>query len=247
MQNKSKYFVLIVLLSAFLIGGCSKDNNNPASPANNEDVPPAPQIKTVTVPQAMQQSQDAHAIMTSSYISMANTVQIYTAFFSPPSGKIGNISSTSGDYVKSWNYGGANVTLTASQTSDGYNWNITLNGVFDNVTYNDFKFIEATSSTDGSSGQLMLFSPDNSEYTAEWIWSTLASGVYNITMRSNQTAQDQMRIVVSSNPDNSGSVEVYNIVNSNPVKNYQSSWSASGSGQWSTFDDQGNLQDSGSW
>jgi copper(I)-binding protein len=234
MKILGTFFAVLALV---LVIGCSGDDKSPTG-NNGGTQEPAFSIDSITVPDAMMQSTDPMAQQTVMYVMMANAFANYGTWFTPP--------TTAGNgppWTYTWTVENLTVTLTIKEEGNNWVWDITWNGTDGVYTYNDWLFIHAEQAKDNSSGQLIIYEPVTTIVAWMWTWSVDAQGVYTLVMTSES---DGSKIEVSVNPNDSGELKVYETINQNYVMTLKVIWQADGSGQWWTYDENGQTG-SGSW
>ncbi len=243
-QKFIRLFVVVLILG--LITGCSKDKSSEPDGDAPQFVP-----KTVTVPQNMQQSSDPMAQMSVSYINMANAMSNLASFFTPPPLAKSNSDLAATGWEKKWQEDGLTVTLTATENDTGFQWIIKLDGTSqsEGIIFNDFTFLKIEQNTNGTAGQFMLFDFVNntSELAIHWTWTNYAGNPLYFVCTYYDDGVPDTKLEITSNPDNSGELKFYEYVNDVFVLDFYTSWTASGSGAWWTYDALGNVIDQGNW
>jgi len=235
---KTAAFLMIFILA---IVGCSKDEStSPTSPSNqNNDSPPAFEAQGVTIPDELAQSQDPMAQQAVAYIMMANAFTSYTGFLTPPSGTEAPELSSGYDgppWVFTWDVDdGANqytVILTINETSTSYTWSVTVDGVLEGVTLDNFVYIEGEQAKDEKSGSITVHDPETQGVALTVNWNIDSSNVYHLVYE----APEEGRIEITVNPDESGSVTYYEWNGSAFVMVFKAVWNTDGSGEWWTYE-----------
>lgn len=239
-MNKFK-FLLPIILIAFtgLLFSCSdKDDTEPET---TQDTAPAFQGKSIEVPDGLQQSNNPGAQEAKSFISIANGFTGYAGMFSPPQ-KSGEYKSTNdgSPWVYSWEVsdqtGSYTVTLTITETDSETNWTIVLNGEMDGLALVDFTYLYGAETKDGKSGLIRMYDPESNSLGFEASWST-----ENNVDTFRFFVPEEIEIIVTQYPDNSGSLNVYEWTNGQFLLDFSAIWSASGSGESWEYDDDGTL------
>lgn len=236
-----------MIVGVCLIGlvGCS-DDDNPTGTGNGAEAPEF-SIINVSVPDAMVQSSDPMAQLAVSYVSLANSISTWTGFFTPPAGAaklVAPAGVADGPWVYTWSEEGLTVTLTITESSQNYMWSVVFDGTDGETTYDNFTFIDAAASKDGSSGSLVIYDPMTESPALDWTWSETSSGVYNFLMTSYDSEGFQIALTV--NADKSGTLEFRMSDGSSFEPLFGSEWQSDGSGDWWNYAD-GEITDSGSW
>ena len=231
---------LIVLISAISLAaffvGCSGDGDNPVDP----QVDPQPQeivIKQVEIPASMQQNQEID-IRTLSFLTMANTVSLYSGLYSTP-----GTAQLSGNNEWSGTWGDGETTYLWNSWQDEGTYYVELNvsGIYNGITVSDYRLVELEAWDEGNAGMLTIFDPVDDEVYYEW--NTDQSDVYYLSM----FFPEESELYVRSNPDLSGKMEYYEYDGSDSVLIYQAEWQSDGSGNWISYDLNGDQTGSGNW
>lgn len=238
-----KYFLLFtVIFSLVITTGCKKDDA--ADPVNNFT---AYEIQTVTIPDAMVQSNDEGAQTARTYLGMANGMSGLWGMMTPPSksADVNNLKA-GGPEIYSWEINDGNthctITLTFIETATTYSWAVTIDGTLEGITLSNFTYIQAYSEKDGTSGNMTLYDPEGGGVSMTQSWQELANGVFKCITELPQC----LLITVVTNEDGSGSVEVKDWVNGQYLLDFRAEWDASGHGQWWEYID-GIIDEQGSW
>jgi hypothetical protein len=238
-----------VVAFALALAGCS-DDDNPTGSGNggNGDGPPEFTVSQVSVPEAMRQSNDPFAILTVSYVNLANSFSNWFGYFTPPaSAKIARPAATQDGPPWAYNYtqGGLTVTLTIDVEGDNYTWDVVADGTDGSTTYDNFHWLHGERSMDEKSGSIVAYDPDVTGPVAEWDWSFSPTDVYSFLM----TAYDEfenIQIDLTVNPDASGQLESRSGSGNEYLPEFTSQWQSSGAGMWQQYSE-GEVVDSGSW
>lgn len=246
MKYRKFFGLLLVLLSVGLIWGCSKDK-----PSEPEDEAPQFVPKTISVPPSLQQSSDPMAKMAMNYVNTANMMSNFASFFTPPGLLKTSDMVVATGWEKKWEQDGVTVTLTATENDTGYQWVVKLDGTSqtEGITYNNFTFLKIEQNKDGTAGKFTLFDfeQNTNDKFMEWVWNTLPGDILDFVRTFYDNGLPDTRIKITSNPDKSGELFFYEYVNGQFVLYFHVVWTASGSGQWWTYDNLGNITDQGSW
>jgi hypothetical protein len=250
MKRATILFSAIVLGMAMFFGACSKDDDDNSNPAPPPEEVPEYGGQTVTIPDAMMQSQDPGAQQAVAYIDMANGfVEMAGSFGNPPE-KSSSFKSTNGDgppWVYNWEVndetGNYTVTLTINETGDGTEWDIVVNGVMDGITLDNFTIMHGEQSDDGKNGSFTVYDWENQGGEIfEITWNTDDDGNYFIHIN----IPESVKIDVVANADGSGSVAFYQWNETDFELMFKAVWDAEGSGEWWQYEG-GELIDHGTW
>jgi len=89
---------------------------------------------------------------------------------------------------------------------------------------------------------MIVYEPVTTNILAQWSWSTDLSGVYTFEM----ITPGDSKIVITSNPDLSGSMMFYEYVGASYELVFEIEWASDGSGEYWTYDG-GVETDHGTW
>jgi hypothetical protein len=243
MRRKGLSVALLGALVIALAVSCSKSTE----PNGNGDAP-AWEGDTIGVPAAMANSQDPQAQMAMAWINMANAIGGFTGMFEPPeqatiSPSIQGIQDETWEY--SWTNNGLTVTLTITETSDRYTWEVKYDGTDGTYVYDNWVFIEAEGMKDASSMWLKVYEPVTTLLSSEWVWTYDGSTV-ECVFTSYYQGIPQMKVEITSNSDLSGEINVYEYVGTSWLLDWRAVWAADGSGQWWDYE-AGVLVNQGTW
>jgi len=223
------------LLTALVVGGCSKNESSPT-----ETSAQTPSIPLITFKGPNTSSTDIHAQMANSYVQAMNA---YTQLLAPYAG----LPATRNGNTWSWSYsvGSFTATFTSTLQSDGsYTWSLVLNGFdpSDSTTYRNWTATTGTTSGDGKNGSWNIYEVNTTTLAAKYEWTTINNVLTGkLTGYSGGVASG--KTVVVNNPDGSGELREYD----GTVLIYKSVWQANGSGQWWTYDLNGTQTGTGTW
>ncbi len=237
MKLRKLSLFIVPLLLVFLVTGCSDDEKT-----TDEFEGPEWTVDPVEVPENMAQSDDPFAQMAVGYVDLANGFSAYGGFFAPPARALCSVNRD-GEWEYTWSDGSLTVTLIITETSDYYYWKIYFDGTDGTTTFDNFLFIEAEQTIDGSSGSLYIYDPGQTGYAFMWSWEIDADGAYHFTCEF----FEDFKIEVVINADGSGSVEFYDYGTAGYWRNFRIEWTAEGSGEWWEYDEAGNEIAHGTW
>lgn len=239
-------FLFTAVFSLILATGCKKDKDT--DPQGNA---PEFQIQTVSIPDAMAQSNDPGAQQAEGYLYMVNGLASYSAMMTPPkSAYAGHFKSSNGDpEVYTWNVDDGNdnnysVTLTITETTELYRWNMKVDGMIDGHQVHDIVFLEAEQYKDGHDNTFTVYDLDKPLTPALVFNWHKTNEVFYLTY---EVPQD-IYVSFTINPDNSGSIDAKNWTEENEYQTaYTASWDPSGHGEYWEYDDNGELIGHGNW
>ena len=224
------------MLTLVLVIGCSDDDKGPTD-NNGETQQPTFGIDSVTVPDAMEQSDDPMAQQAVAYVAMANAFASYGYWFSHSG------TSEGPPWTFTWTVDDLTITLTITEEGNNWVWEIVLDGTDGYYTYDNWLFIHAEQAKNNSSGQLIIYEPVTTNVAMTWTWSVDAEGVYTLVMISEG---EDFKIEITVNPDHSGELELSEKVDESYQLALREVWQADGSGEWWTYED-GEQTGHGSW
>lgn len=236
-------WVLAVAFLSFFVS-CSKDDDEPEP---QQQQAPTFSTKTVAVPDAMMQSSDEGAQEAVAYVNLANSFTGLANSFIPPQKCAPYKSTNDGPpWIYTWEVIDGEdqytVTLTISQTSSGYEWDMVIDGTIDGIVVNNFLFMHGELSNDGKNGLFTLYDFETGEICMYVTWNTDDNGVYSVTFE----IPEDIKVNVTSNLDGSGDVEVYEWENGNYQLEWKAVWTSDGHGEWWSYEN-GVLVDHGTW
>jgi len=238
--------LLLVLFIFGLIAGCSSDKSSEPKEEAPQFVP-----KTISVPQNMQQSSDPMAQMAMNHIMTANAMSNFASFFTPPPLLKTSDALGATDWEKKWDQDGMTITLTATENDTGYQWEVKLDGTSQSsgITYSNFIFLRIEQNKNGTAGKFTLYDFENNttDILMEWVWNTLPGDIFDFVGTFYDNGVPEAKIKIISNPDNSGELYFFEYINGTFVLEFKAAWTASGSGEWWTYDENGNIVNQGSW
>lgn len=246
---KKQRLLLLAVLSVMLLlfmGSCSKDDDADNTPSSQQQEAPQIETQIVELPQAMIESTDPGATQAAAYVNMANGFVGWSSMMVPPE-KTNSLKSVSGDpWIYTWEYNdGADiyaVTLTILETQTQVEWTMVINGTMEGIVLNDFLYMEANELLDGSSGSFVMYDWELQGIALMTSWSTDSNGVYNVVFE----IPDNFKIEMTSNPDGSGSVMMYEFFESEYILEFHAAWTADGTGEyWEYYE--GELMEHGTW
>ena len=233
MRTRILFTGILTLTAALIILGCGGDDNGGGS--NQIE----PSFEPVEIPQGLQDAagSDANAALAVAYVQLANSFSNYNMYFQPPSKSFAPTKPGATDDTTTWSYEGTTIEYYSWAEGDNYYWEIY---VTDNI-YTHCKFIDYSESKSGTNGEYRLFTDCGETPAFLWNWQFNASDIFTVTMLSES---DAIQVIV--NPDGSGSVtNFYGGLNSQ--QQHVLSWNSDGSGNYTFYDTQGGVDDSGNW
>ncbi len=224
-----------------LLFSCSSDDN-PTESTSQQVKPKAPTLKSIELPEKMLQSNDPHAQLAATYISIANAFTTYQGLFTPPEGAK-QLPKVNDERRYTWNVGALTITLVYSTDDEYTKWKIIYNGTDPNgTTYVNWVCIEAEQTADGNNGTLIIYQENSTELAAKWTWSNSSDGSSDVTF-INYSEDSNWKLDIHSNADKSGEMNIYEEVDGQYVLRYKITWNSDGSGAWWDYE----TGQSGSW
>lgn len=235
--RKTFWTALVLIMMACFLAGCAKDDESPTEPPQQDK----PAFPTVTFKGPNTTSNDSYAQLTKAYAEVFN---VFTTFWQP----FLSLPATRDGNNWKWTYSGPGFTqtFTASKQADGsHTWSLVYNGTIDGVVYNNWKFLEGTTSADGKNGSWKAYEDNSTRLDLEVSWTTSAANVLTGTWKEYVNGVLDGRTELINNPDGSGELKSYNKGN---VMTFRAVWLANGSGQWWTYSGTTGAQTgTGSW
>jgi hypothetical protein len=245
MKNLRFLFLLTVFFSAIFFTGCNKDDDNSPEPQPEQNTTEY-KAKTVKIPDAMAQSDDYGAQMTTAYLDMMNGMADYGDMLTPP-GKSTKIHfKDGGTDTYTWDVNEDQdhytITLKVREENDKTYWEMYINGTFDGLQLNNFLFIQAEEENDGSASTFVVYDPETGNKYMSIDWSTGNDGSVDMTFE----VFEEMVLNAHVNADGSGSVEMKQWYMNVYITAFKAQWDATGHGQWWQYSNGAEI-DSGSW
>ncbi|NTW49399.1 MAG: hypothetical protein HGB19_06680 [Chlorobiales bacterium] len=252
-MTKKLLSLTAIFLCFTLLFGCS-DNDDSSSGGGNNNQLPSVGVQTITVPSAMKNSSNSYAQMAVGYINLANGFSAYTAGLTPPgNATVKTVSSTGLGMLEvatttktyTWTYSGLTYKLIFEETATNYSWTVIYDGTLGSgqgsITFNNQTILTATQLKDGSGGNLVVYYDTAHPTTAtlEYVWTKIA-GVYTGTITIGVAKYE---VVVNTN--GSGHITFWSDTALHYV--FYATWTAAGSGTWTTYQTNGTSTGSGTW
>ncbi len=238
---------LLLLSVALLIGlglACSGDGTS-TQPDQGE--PPGPPLTSVTIPEAMQTSDDPMARLVVGYVGMVNALSGYGSYFTPPASSCfgGGLLGSGPTWTYTWTAEGLTITLTIVESDETYVWDVVLSGSDGTHSYDDWLFIHAEQSKDGASGVVRVYKPVTDDVATVWEWNVDESQAYHFVLTFYGEGE-QGRVILSSYADGSGNLGLYTYVDGTYQLMLRAEWASDGSGEWWTYEN-GEETGHGTW
>jgi len=241
MKKLSFLILFSFLFSAILITGCKKDDDD--QPNQNAAEYNA---KTVTIPDAMSQSNDPGAQMAVAYINMLNNMTTYSAMLNPPK-KASKVNYKDDGETYTWEVDDASgkytVTLKIWKSDYKTVWEMYVTGTLDGHQLVNFKYIDAFQKNDGTGGSFVVYDFDTGNWYMDITWYDDGNGNADLIF----TVFEETKLHISVNSDGSGLLEYSEWDGGAFMVTYKARWESSGHGQWWMYDESGATTDKGSW
>lgn len=248
---KINRFLSLIALTA-LIASCSDDDD--AKPnVDNVELSLAKRETVVTVPQGLLNSEDPMAMMAASYVSMANGISSSLALFDPPAGAkktnsliepVNGRTAAGSGVVYTWSdpeYG--SVAYQVRDNDSKYVFEFLYKGINDSDWY---RYLYAEEKKDGSEGYLAVYNADEGEDRGEevmrWTWKQKGD-IFTFSISSDIDDENFLLAIEVNTKTNAGAI----IFHENSKKQFEIEWNAQGAGTWVQYDNNGNIEDEGSW
>lgn len=197
-----KFTLLLLSLSLVLIFSCSNQDNQPVSPPEKNNLPKKVDLIEVTPPSALIESDAAEAKQVLEYFRMLNGIKDLQKIVNPPEQVA--VDALEDYWSGSWGYEDVILYWEAWYEGEIYKVEITADGSFYGFNFNNVKFLELESSSDGRIGMLNLYGPNGFKLSS-WDWTLDDDEVYSI----NYLTPLGGLIEAEVNPDLSGWMEYY--------------------------------------
>ena len=103
----------------------------------------------------------------------------------------------------------------------------------DTLTYNNWTYLQGTTSSDGKTGNWTVYYSNTQKTEIQYNWSTSTSGtVTGIVQEFDTNGNLTEKISLVNNPDKSGEVDVYE----GTIPIFKATWVSNGSGEWWEYD-----------
>ncbi|MEX1140277.1 MAG: hypothetical protein WEB33_12955 [Bacteroidota bacterium] len=220
MMLKIRQSILMFVIAASVLAGCSKKSTEPA-----ETQPKFP-VFTLTSPAAASDTCGGPAY---AYVTQIRALLQSSAIFAILPGQ--NVNG-----VWTWQFpvDGMTIKLTSQLQSNGtYQWLLLWNGTdtTTQVTYTNWKSLEGNSSADGKSGTMTIY--DDTDPTSQTIlmsisWTTQASGTLEATIDYYSGGDPSTRIILVSNANGSGEITEFTWTGAWVPTGYHATWTGEG-------------------
>jgi hypothetical protein len=239
---------LLLFSVALFILSCSKDDD--PAPLQSTSVSIVQNAQVIAPPAAMVNSTNTYAQMAVDFIGEANALTGFTSLFTIPAGAAKSTAkitaangrtTATGDYVVyEWtDEYGDKVAFQVSELADRYKWEVFIKEA---GQANYLKLIDAEEKKDKSSGFLKVLDWDGANSSTVWLsytWTRTGDNL-NIVVIDN-FSQSKVDLTVNTKT-NAGSLITYQ----SNVKQYEMTWTATGSGTWKYYSN-GVVANQGSW
>jgi hypothetical protein len=245
---------VLLLIVATLAFSCSKDDD--AKPKlESTGLSFSGETQLIKAPSAMLNSSDPYAQLASSWIEAVNGIGAFTTYFKTPSGATKTSSKITasngrvaapGDYVVyTWtdSQTGYSIAYQVSEESDRYTWEIFFKESLDAEW---LKYIHAEEMKDRSSGFMKIFdiwgflSDDSSSVMVSYNW-TRSGDIFTFEMDS---PLFELNVKLTYNTRTKAGSVIYYF---DGIKTYEMTWDSKGNGTWTLFDENGNVEEQGTW
>ena len=220
----------ILFLTAMFMAGCSK-SSSPTGPGNTAPTLSAP---TFAGPDSSASADTSSGARTADSIA---TVFNFTAggYLSLFTGLSGSQSGNTWTWKHTYTIGG-NVTWTATSSSSGYDWKLVEDGTTPGGTFSNWIALNGSESTDGKTGNWVIYYPNSIQAADSVAWSTDASGILTGTVELYGPTGALLETLAFTNNkvSHSGELVIYVGAESPVLKVLDVNWTASG-GTWTEY------------
>lgn len=240
-MKKIKYYFIYLLGIAALFSACSSDDGpEPSARPGNQVGLFADDARPITVPKAMQESEDPHALTANLYLSLSVGFSSYAQYFEVPEGATkrnqpitaANARMAANDYTV-WEWGTEDFGVAYQYSEQG---NQQVFEIFIREGGKGYlKWYEVTQSKDGKKGTLKFF--ESLGIALQWNWEIKADESYHLNYIT-----ESFKYEIISNKDLSGSIKFFE----DNILTQEMGWDKIGNGWWKQYD-AGELKDSGEW
>lgn len=231
----------ILAVTALLIAGCSKSNPSSSQQAPKLTAPAFSGPAPTTPPSDTSSGYMGYSYATSVAGLFTATAQGYMSYYT------GSGTQSGDSWTWTYSANGFTATWTAALSGSSYNWKLVYNGTDNGVPYSNWTALSGTETTDGKSGSWTIFYPPTTVAAYQLSWSTASNGTLTgtILMNNDTTGAVESKQVFTNNTDKSGELVVY--YGNGPQKEWDITWAADGSGEYTMWDEQGNVIGTGKW
>ncbi len=261
MKLLSKLFLMLSIVA--LITSCGSDDEAPAPQIENAELAFSSQNPPIEIPSALTTSSDQNAAQINGQLQIVNSISNFFATFEAPDGAeksdtpVGRKSSNgriaaSQEEVVVYTYTattfddeGNSVTVSVAyqitDTGDDYTFEIFYK--FDGGDFIPYLYAQESKSSlrEGYLIVYNIFDDQNpgTESLVRFDWEENSDGVFNF---SYDIFTARVELVI--NPDNSGSMELFN----DGVKSFTGTWNATGTaGTFTYYNEDGSVSSTGEW
>lgn len=229
----NKTSMLLLLLVAMLAFGCSSSDNVTNTDLTTGDLVTPDEI---TVPADLQAAADAGDEGAQAIVQLIQGIDdldsLSTMMQPPPQATVigAPAFAPTADSTWQWDENGVTYTLTFSQTSTDYQWELVADGSTQVFTYDNFTVAEMTEAKNGSSGSFAMYFIMFEGLSMSFDWTATSSALTLNMFVGTDTEYVQMNATV--NADGSGQILVYD----GTALAAKVEWTSNGNGQWWNYD-----------
>ena len=208
--------------------------------------PPNLIIRTIPVPEKMVQSPDSMVQRAVKYMSLVNSISDYFIYIIPPDTSKVQFQGEDVDetiWTSTWIIDSLTIGLTISETPIFYNWDVRFTGTKNGKSYRNTNVFRINLLIEHGSVSIVLFDIEPLNF-ALWSSETEYDGSYTLSMSASEELIDGAEISISEKPD--GSVELI-VWRDEWTQKFKAIWKPDGTGQWWTYDMNGQTVDTDSW
>ena len=211
--------------------------------------PPAPPnltIRTIPVPEKMVQSPDSMVQRAVNYLNLVNSVGDYLIYIIPPDTSKVLFQGDDVDnpiWTSSWVIDSLIIGLTISTNQYYCKREVVFTGAKNDKIYTNSNVIIVNQEIDHGFVSIIIFDIEPLNF-ALWSSATEYDGSYTLSMSASEELIEGTEIVIWEKPD--GSVELI-LWRDEWTQKFRAKWKPDGTGQWWTYDMNGQTAATGIW
>ena len=241
MLNKRSFKLMLPFLIVFIVKCSEKTNPIRYEPPE----PPNLTIRTIPVPEKMIQSLDSMVQRVVKYMNLVNSIHNYEVYLKPPDTSKLQFQGDGVDnptWTSSWVVDSLIIGLTISTTLNYYEWEVVFTGTKNKKIYTYSNVIKISQEIDHGDIIILLFDIELLDFAS---WHCMTDyGSYTVSMSASEEIIGGSRMVISEMLNGSRELILWRDLK---TQKFKAKWKPDGSGQWWTYDVNGQIVDSGNW